>query len=255
MSHPSDRPMRRTRLPSADLRSAWEKSASGFIAWVRKPGHDSYWTFHRDRFLELVPPPGTRTLDLGCGEGRLSRDLVRLGHDVVGVDASPTMLAAAREAAPGIETHLADVAALPFADGACDCAIAFMSLQDVQDLDGALREAARVLEPGGHFCMAIVHPINSAGVFEGAEATSVFTIEGSYLDQSYYADELSRDGLELTMVSVHRPLQDYTEALAAAGFLIERLREVRVPDEAIKVPRSRRWQRLPLFLHLRAVKR
>ncbi len=246
--------MQRTRLPSADLRAAWEQSASDFIAWARKPGHDSYWNFHRDLFLELVPAPGKRTLDFGCGEGRLSRDLKALGHDVVGVDASPTMLAAAREADPEIKTHLADVAALPFADDAFDCAIAFMSLQDVQDLAGALREAARVLERGGRFCMAIVHPINSAGAFDGDDAGSVFTIEGSYLDQSYYADELARDGVELTMVSVHRPLQDYTEALATAGFLIERLREPRVPDDAIKAPRSRRWQRLPLFLHLRALK-
>jgi SAM-dependent methyltransferase len=110
--------MQRTRLPSADLRAAWEQSASDFIAWARKPGHDSYWNFHRDLFLELVSAPGKRTLDLGCGEGRLSRDLKALGHDVVGVDASPTMLAAAREADPELKTHLADVAALPFADDA-----------------------------------------------------------------------------------------------------------------------------------------
>lgn len=254
MSQPADRPMRRTRLASADLRSAWEQSASDFVAWARRPGHDSYGNFHRDLFLELVPPPGKRTLDVGCGEGRLSRDLKALGHQVVGVDASPTMLGAAREADPEIETHLADASALPFADESFDCAIAFMSLQDVQDLDGALREAARVLEPGGGFCMAIVHPINSAGVFDGDEAGSPFTITGSYLEQSYYADDLSRGGLELRMVSVHRPLQDYTEALSSAGFLIERLREPRVPDKGIKTPHSGRWQRLPLFLHLRAMK-
>src|SRR2546425_169670 len=81
--------------------------------------------------------PGRSTLDLGCGEGRLSRDLKTLGHDIVGVDASPTMLAAAREADPELETYLADVAALPFADGAFDLAIAFMSLQDVENLEGA----------------------------------------------------------------------------------------------------------------------
>jgi SAM-dependent methyltransferase len=254
MSSPPDRPMSRTRLASADLRSAWEESASDFVAWARTPGHDSYWNFHRDLFLELVPPPGKRTLDLGCGEGRLSRDLKALGHQVVGVDASPTMLAAARDADPEIETHLADVAALPFAGGVFDCVIAFMSLQDVENLDATLHESSRVLQPGGRFCVAIVHPINSAGSFERNDAQSPFIIAGSYLEQSYYADELARDGLELRMVSVHRPLQDYTEALSGAGFLIERLREPPVPDEAIKAQRSARWQRLPLFLHLRAVK-
>ena len=79
---------------------AWEEHAPEFKAWARKPGHDSYWQYHREQFLELVPPPGRRALDLGCGEGRLSRDLKAIGHDVVAVDLSPTMLAAAKDADP-----------------------------------------------------------------------------------------------------------------------------------------------------------
>ena len=113
----------------------------------------------------------------------------------------------------------------------------------------------RVLEPGGRLCIAIVHPVNSAGLFATREPDSPFTITGSYLDSHYYADEIARDGLELTLVSAHRPLQAYAEALADAGLLIERLREPALPDHALRKPHSRRWQRLPLFLHLRAVKR
>ena len=56
------------------------------------------------------------------------------------------------------------------------------------------------------------------------------------------------------MTSIHRPLEAYTEALSRAGFLIERLREPAVPETGIVRPHSRRWQRLPLFLHLRARK-
>jgi SAM-dependent methyltransferase len=100
-------------LASADLTAAWEEHSKAFVAWARTPDHDSYWHFHRDLFLELVPPPGRHTLDLGCGEGRFSRDLKKLGHAVVGVDASETMLAAAREADPEIEVHRADAAPLP----------------------------------------------------------------------------------------------------------------------------------------------
>src|SRR5438270_281522 len=121
--------MRRTRLETADLRAAWEANAGDWIAWARRETHDSYWRFNRDAFLDLVPAPGRRTLDLGCGEGRLSRDLKRLGHDVVGIDGSATMLAAANAADPAIETHLANAAALPFDDQAFDLVVAFMSLQ------------------------------------------------------------------------------------------------------------------------------
>lgn len=246
--------MQRTRIGSADLRAAWDEQAASWIAWATAPDHDSYWLFHRDQFLELVPSPGRRTLDVGCGEGRLSRDLKKLGHDMVAVDVAPTMLAAAHEADPDLETHLADAAALPFADGTFDCVVAFMSLQDVDDLEGAVGEAARVLEPGGRLCIAVVHPLNSAGRFDGDEADSPFTIGGSYLEHWFYADEIARDGLEMTFVSAHRPLQVYTAALSEAGLVIERLREPAVPDSAISRPRSRRWQRIPLFLHLRALK-
>ena len=113
MSETPDRPLQRTRLGSADLGEAWEEHAPEFIAWARKPGHDSYWQYHRDQFLEFVPPPGRRTLDLGCGEGRLSRDLKALGHEVVAVDLSPTMVAAAKGADADLEAHLADAADLP----------------------------------------------------------------------------------------------------------------------------------------------
>ena len=50
-----------------ELSRAWDEHAEKWIAWARTPGHDSYWVFHRDVFLEIVPEPSGRTLDLGCG--------------------------------------------------------------------------------------------------------------------------------------------------------------------------------------------
>ena len=111
-----------------------------------------------------------------------------------------------------------------------------------------------MLEPGGRLCLAVVHPLNSSGCFDGDLADSPFVIEGSYLERSYYEDNMVRDGLEITFASEHRPLQDYTEALAVAGLVIERLREPAMPEDAIRRPHARRWQRLPVFLHVRALK-
>jgi SAM-dependent methyltransferase len=215
---------------AGDVGAAWEDHAAEWVAWARAPGHDSYWHFHRDAFLGLVPAPGRLTLDIGCGEGRLAADLAGLAHRVVGIDVSPTLIEAAREAHPTVDFRLADAAALPVDDAAADLAVAFMSLHDMHDAAGALREVARVLEPGGRFCIAIVHPLNSAGVWSAEhDADSPFVIAGSYLEQRNSVDAIERDGLTMTFASTHRPLEAYTELLADAGFVIERLRERTYP--------------------------
>jgi SAM-dependent methyltransferase len=236
------------------LREAWEANAGAWIRWAREPGHDSYWRFHREAFFALLPPPGNLTVDVGCGEGRVSRDLHALGHRIIGIDASPTMIAAARSEDREGEYLLADATALPLEDGCADLAVAFMSLQDVDEMPAAVGEIARILSAGGRVCLAIEHPLNSAGKFTGEQADSPFVITGSYLDEFAHTAELERDGLRMTFNSRHRPLEAYGRALEAAGLLIEAIREPATPDDALRFERWRRWQRVPLFLHLRALK-
>jgi hypothetical protein len=80
-------------------------------------------------------------------------------------------------------------------------------------------------------------------------------IDGSYLDQAVADWVAEGGGIQLTFHSEHRPLEAYSRALEAAGLLIEAIREVRAPDTvAAGHPGARRWQRIPLFLHIRAVK-
>ncbi len=160
------------------MRDGWESQARNWAEFART-GHDrSHQDINLPVLLDLLPSPGRRTLDLGCGEGRLGRLLRPLGYRVAGVDASPTMvrLAVSHEAAP--PAVLADAAALPFRDGAFDLVVAYMCLHDM--------------------------------------------------------DQMPR---------------------AVADLLIEALREPRAPDELIaRDPAERRWQRIPMFLHARAVK-
>lgn len=235
-----------------NLADSWEAESGRWIEWARHPGHDSYWRYHRDQFLSLLPPPGRRTVDIGCGEGRLTRHLKALGHQIVGIDASSAMIAAARASDPSVDLRIADVTALPLQDASADLAVAFMSLHDIDAMPRAVSEIARVLAPSGRLCFAIVHPINSAGQFERAAADAPFVIKGDYLRPFPYSETVERNGLTMTLHGQHRPLQDYFAALEAAGFLVEALRETAIPEHAIERDSSRRWQRLPLFLHVRA---
>ena len=235
------------------LSEHWERHAAEWTRWAREPGHDSYWRFHRDRFLELLPRPGRLTLDVGCGEGRLARDLKERGHSVRAFDASPALVEAARSAYPSLDVAKADAGALPLEDGASDLVVSFMVLMNVDDLGSVVSEAARVLEPGGHFCIAITHPINTAGEFEAWEPNSPFVIRESYFEPHRNDLRAERGGLTMTFVDLHRPLQAYAEALEQSGFLIERIREIGDDEEPPQRESQLRWRRLPLFLHLRAV--
>ena len=239
------------------LRNAWEAEAHNWAAWARKPGHDSYWRFHRDAFLAGLPPAPRRVLDVGCGEGRLPRDLVAGGYDVIGLDGSPTLIGLAREADPGGRYVEGDAASLPFEDGVFDLVTAFMSIQDIDDPDAALREIHRVLGPGGLLRAAVVHPINSAGGFEspepGSQATrnvreadAPFVIRNSYFEERIYVDRIERDDLPMTFTSLHRPIEALARSFLAAGFAIDHVAEI--PDTS--APAGSRWQRIPLFLHL-----
>ncbi|MEA2291696.1 MAG: hypothetical protein QOF17_716 [Solirubrobacteraceae bacterium] len=225
------------------LRQSWDAHAGDWIEWARADDHDHFfWSFSLPELLGLLPAPGRLTLDLGCGEGRLSRVLAAAGHRVVGVEASEALAAAARAAAPEIPVHVADAAALPLADGEADLVVASMVLMNLDDLDGAMREVARVLAPGGRLCASLVHPFNSPKA-------------GHYFEPHAYPEERVRGGLRMTFHDMHRPLQAYAGALASAGLNIEALREP-VPSDAYVAehPEVARWRAAPCFLLLRAAR-
>ncbi len=238
------------------MREGWESEASNWASFARTPGYDQvHESINQPALLELLPRPGRLTLDLACGEGRIGRLLRPLGHRVIGIDASPTMVRFAATHDDRGPVVLGDGAMLPFSDGAFDLVVAYMCLHDFDRLPEAVAEIARVLDESGRLCLAIPHPINSAGAFAGREADAPFVIAGSYLDSAATGDSLARGEVRLTFHSEHRPLEAYARALESAGLLIERIREIAHGDQVVASSKAAtRWQRIPLFLHLRAVK-
>jgi SAM-dependent methyltransferase len=201
--------------PAAPLSESWNSHAHEWIKWARAPRNDSYDRFHRDSFLPLVPAPGELTIDIGCGEGRVGRDLQDRGHRVLGIDISLTMSRAAAEHPTNPTSAIvADAVRLPLRDQSADCAVAFMSLHCFDDMVTAVQEIGRVLKPGKHLVMAIVHPMYSGDSFSG-----------------------------------HSALQAYARALADAGFTIEQL--IEPTDLDVGKP----WHRVPMFLDVLATLR
>jgi SAM-dependent methyltransferase len=99
--------------------------------------------------LDLLDPrPGERILDVGCGDGALTRKIVERGASVVGVDNSPEMVAAA--VAAGLDARLCDAAAMAF-DAEFDGAFCNASLHWMLDKHGVAAAVFRALKPGGRF--------------------------------------------------------------------------------------------------------
>jgi SAM-dependent methyltransferase len=232
--------------------SIWEQKAEQWVRWARTPGHDAYWSYRDAFFDEIVPAPGRRTLDVGCGEGRVSRDLVARGHHVTGIDLSPTLARHAHEADDAGCYLSADAAALPFGDATFDLAVAYNSLQNVLNLHASTREAARVLTPGGRLCICMTHPMTDAGHFERSEPDAPLIVDAPYLEPRFLEATCVRDGLEMTFAGPAFPLQEYSRALEEAGFVIEAIREPKMA--ALRKASDSRWQRIPMFMFLRAAR-
>lgn len=96
----------------------------------------------------LAPQPGERILDLGCGDGALTRKLVDLGCQVIGVDGSPQQVAAAR--ALGLEAQVGDGQALSFG-AEFDAVFSNAAMHWMKNADAVIDGVWRALKPGGRF--------------------------------------------------------------------------------------------------------
>ncbi|HEY8813588.1 MAG TPA: class I SAM-dependent methyltransferase [Candidatus Dormibacteraeota bacterium] len=236
-------------------RKHWEQESSNWAAWARRPDFDAYWKYS-PTFFDLVPPAGDRTLEVGCGEGRVSRDLAAHGHHVVGIDGSPTLVRLACEADTRSSYLVADAAALPFATETFDLVVLYNSLMDVDDMDGCVRESCRVLRHGGSLCACVTHPMADAGQFESREPDAPFLIRGSYLGPRRAFDvEETRGDLHMNFKGWAYSLEEYFRPLERSGLMIQAVREPSLePGTGTPSPSDERWRRIPGFLMWRAIK-
>ncbi len=217
----------------------WEHAASEWTQFVRSD-EDVLYAKNAAAFLSFLPPAEGLAVDVGCGEGRLDRLLADSGYTVIGIDGSPTLIRLASEAHPDGDYRVGDASSLPLQDATVELVLSFMALHDIADLDGVCREVRRVLMPDGSFCFSVLHPVATGGDFDSSDADARFV-----LDSYFPARAIERPLFDSEITQYHRPLADYVDALADAGFLVARLCEL---------PTQRRAAgRVPMFLHVHAV--
>lgn len=261
-------------MKSAEVARIWEANAENWTRLVRA-GYDIYRDAQNTpAFLAMMPDiRGLSGVDIGCGEGANTRKLARLGARMRAIDVAPTFIRHAKateDAAPlGILYQVANGQELPFSGETFDFATAFMSLMDMPDHGRALKEAARVLRPGGFFQFSIVHPCFSPpyrrvvrdahGEARSIEIGRYFEPNNGHVNEwtfsnSLPAKELKRVEPFRTPV-FHHTLSSWVDLICAAGLIIEKFGEPTASEaQAAAQPTVADTRVAPLFLHIRARK-
>jgi SAM-dependent methyltransferase len=133
------------------LQTSYDRVAAEYVErYLNELEHKPFDCELLDRFAESVRGQGP-VCDMGCGPGQIARYLYECGVDVLGVDLSPGMVEQAQRLSPHIEFRQGDMFELDVPDGAWAGIAAFYSIIHIprEDVVGALRELARVLQPGG----------------------------------------------------------------------------------------------------------
>lgn len=152
---------------------------------------------------QLAAQPGERILDLGCGDGTLTEQIVAAGASAVGIDASPEMVAGA--AARGLDARLIDATKLPF-HAEFDAVFTNAVLHWIADADAVLTGVFRALKPAGRFVGEFGGHTNIAAISVAMRAV------------------FARHGLPYTRHWYYPSDEEYRQRLEASGFTVEEIR-------------------------------
>lgn len=200
---------------------------------------------------------GKKILDLGCGEGGYSRALAKRGAELTAVDCSEKAIGYASELAAkeelDIRHHIRNSNDLfGMDDDSFDIVLCSMMLMDCEDFEGTVREAARVLKPGGRLFASVLHPC-----FDGNHERGIGR-QGSGIDRqvvvmNYFEPkewEAPLFGGRIPVLWHHRTLEDYVKTFIRCGLTIVDMNEPRATQEQAKISTALAWlQKIPLYLY------
>ena len=154
----------------------------------------------------LAPKPGERILDLGCGDGVLTKKIADIGCDVVAIDSSPAFIEAARKL--GLVAHVVDAVALPYREE-FDAVFSNAVLHWIKRADEMIAGVHRALRPGGRFvaecggfgCVekirrALVEALDKRGIVGESRVPWYFPTPGDY------ATRLERAGFRVDSIAL-----------------------------------------------------
>jgi SAM-dependent methyltransferase len=208
--------------------SLWEQHSD----WWQKAYTEGADPEYEEQVLPLVAHRlrgSERVLDVGCGEGQVTRCVAQLGAAAVGVDPVRSQIRVAHARGGSACYVQARAEQLPYREAAFDSVVVCMALEHVDPFELAIGEIARVLAPGGRFLLFLVHPLLQApgsGWVDDEGRGEQFWKIGEYLRDDVAIDEVA-PGVQFQFV--HRPLSRYVRAMGEVGLLIDDMVEPSPP--------------------------
>jgi SAM-dependent methyltransferase len=233
----------------------WDEHAG----WWQRHFTDGADPEYEEQILPLVDQylaGADRVLDVGCGEGQLSRRVAGRGAWAVGVDPTAAQLAAAVDRGGGVRYVRSAAETLPFASGAFDAVVICLTLEHLDPFEPAIREVGRVLASGGSFACFLNHPLlqtPGSGWIDDHILEEQYWRVGPYLPDDVAMEEVA-PGIRLPFM--HRPLSRYINVMSECGLLVERMDEPPPPPGFLaQAPEYAEAATIPRLLALRARKR
>lgn len=210
-----------------------------WLSWARGPGSEVFDKIFVPIFRDVMPTGGI-VLDLGAGEGRLTRALHEMNPACrfICLDRQVSLLCQVSALTP---TMAADMRALPLSSDSVDAVIACMTLQETENPEVAVSEIVRILKPRGCVTLLVTHPIASA---LGADGTMNMR---SYGDDGFYERYVRRGGQDISLHGYRYSLSRYINCVAMVGLAIQEVREITWDN-------SDKWKGVPRFLMIRAIR-
>ncbi len=216
----------------SDATHPWDEHAP----WWQEEFTDGADPEYTDQILPLIAErlpdePGALLVDVGCGEGQVSRLAAAAGMTVIGVDPSGLQIAEAERRGGGPTYCRAGADALPVRDGAAAAVVACLVFEHIDDLDAAIDEVARVLRPGGRFLFLLNHPLlqtPGSGWIDDQilDPPEQYWRVGEYLVEAETMEEVTAGAY---VRFLHRPLGRYLNSLRRAGLVLEEFVEPAPP--------------------------
>ncbi|MEE9416629.1 MAG: class I SAM-dependent methyltransferase [Acidimicrobiales bacterium] len=172
-----------------------------------------------------------RVLDIGTGEGQIARLVAKTGSEVIGIDPTWNQIREADRRGGGVSYLRSGAAELPVASASVDAAIACLVFEHIVEVDDAIAEVARVLEPGGRFVFMLNHPLlqtPGSGWIDDQilEPPEQYWRVGPYLTEAESVEEVHKD---VFIRFIHRPLSRYVNALIVNGLYLTEMLEPAPP--------------------------